>query len=81
MYMTDSPRRFTDAAPAKKQLVATYHGSAYSAEREDGELNIYLTSVEGIQPDATLDRANSGPVDAAELQRRNELWRKKYRGA
>jgi hypothetical protein len=78
VYMKDiSNRCFTDAVPPKKTLVASFEGHAYTAEREDGILKSYLSSVESIEPNATLDRKIGSEVDAAELQRRNVDWRRR----
>jgi len=69
-------RKTGDAGMVKKQLVATFTGAAYSAEREGDDLLVYLTSSEGFESGALGDRAPGGPVTAARLQARNEARRK-----
>ncbi len=82
-YLSDSAfRRDLSCSASSSGIagIATFTGEAYSAEREDGELKIYLSSVDGFGPDATMDR-RTGPFTAADQQRVKEACRKRQRCA
>lgn len=43
-YLTDARLRARDAEPAQRTLIASFHGKAFAAEREGGDLRVYLVS-------------------------------------
>jgi hypothetical protein len=62
-----------DSAPAQRKLIASFHGRAFTAEREDATLNIYLLSSDLVSTQTTGDRATA--MTAARLQKEIEKHR------
>ncbi len=50
-----------DGMPAQRRLIASFHGSAFTAEREDDELRIYHVRAESV-PTNTFGDATRRPV-------------------
>jgi hypothetical protein len=80
MSLTYDGRRFIRDQQIKKTLVCEFNGEAYSAEREDGSLKIYLNSAEGVESGVIADGRAAPSISAAELQRRNLAWRERQKG-
>lgn len=69
-------RKTRDAELTRKELIASFPGTSFMAEREGDTLNVYLVSGDGIEHNALMDRAPGGRMTAAKLQRQNEAARK-----
>ncbi len=54
-------KNMRDGMPAQKRLISTYHGSAFTAEREGDELNIYHISKCRAPPCARRSRVGPRP--------------------
>jgi len=81
-------KNMRDGMPAQRRLIASFHGSPFTAEREDDELRIYHLSAENVATN-TLGDATRRPVTdksffgsphmtAAKMQTDIEKWREKH---
>ena len=66
-------KRARDASggPARRTLVCSFEGSAYSAEREDSTLKIYLTTNDPVSTSLVGDTGRE-PTTLADLQAMHE---------
>jgi hypothetical protein len=76
--------------PAQRKLIASFPGTGFVAEREEGELRVYLVSNVALPTNLTGDRApcgcgtrvgagssmDAGRTTAEAIQRRSEEMRK-----
>ena len=69
-YMRDSN------LPVRRQLIASFNGTSFVAEREGDMLNIFLVSSEPLPLSLTGDSASAGRMTAARMQELSERSRR-----
>jgi hypothetical protein len=55
-----------DGMPVVKQLIASFNGTGFTAEREDDMLNIFLVSGENVSTNTVGDRSRARDAPGAD---------------
>jgi hypothetical protein len=85
MYTTDAGRRFIrsrdDGEPANRTRIASFLGSAYSAEREGDDLHIYHHSAEMIPTSVTGDDIGASLASESAAEKTNRIAQEKLKAS